>query len=301
MFTGPQCDNATVRGFLLVACSVLLAIGIGVAVIAAGSASSDGTTAEAFAHRLLAEASVPPGARSTTKVRSTWLKFPLDNPAISGLIDLHRFYLVENPPDAVESYVESHLPKGAKVNETTTSSGPTGTATGVSVSLSVSGPHQYFAQLTYDVASVGAHAAELRVDASTVWLPNRPVEERAPAGGVVEVTWFSRVSYAEGSSGPVTVLLSGAHATTLRRVLNALPLGPSPTICMEEALLYKIVFRPTLAAASSFEADSWTCSGVLVTSHGRKLSPIRRRLLVVAHRHRPHPSSPGRGYKGLRM
>ena len=124
----------------MVACSVLLAIGIGVAVIAAGSASSGGTTAEAFAHRLLAEASVPPGARSTTKVRSTWLKFPLDNPAISGLIDLHRFYLVENPPDAVEGYVESHLPKGAKVNETTTSSGPTGTATGVSVSLRSRGP-----------------------------------------------------------------------------------------------------------------------------------------------------------------
>ena len=74
----------------------------------------------------------------------------------------------------MEGYVESHLPKGAKVNETTTSSGPTGTATGVSVSLSVSGPRQLLAQLTYDVASVGAHAAELRVDASTVCFRTGP-------------------------------------------------------------------------------------------------------------------------------
>ena len=140
--------------------------------------------------------------------------------------------------------------------------------------MPVSGPNEYSAQLAYDVAPVGTHAAELRVDSKTVWLPVRSTGELAPAGGIAEVTWFSRVSYAQGSSGPVTVRLSHAQATALREVLDALPLGPAAD-CMEDSLLYRVVFHPTSAAASSFEADGYACArSVVITAHGRTMPSL---------------------------
>lgn len=78
------------RGFLLVACSVLVVIGVGVGVIAAGSVPLGATNPELFAHTVLGEAGIPPGAASTSKVVSTWLASPLETPGVGGLIDLHR-------------------------------------------------------------------------------------------------------------------------------------------------------------------------------------------------------------------
>jgi len=263
-----------VRGFLLVACSVLLAIGIGVAAIAAESHPSGETRAESFAQHVLAEAALPPHSHLTSKVTSGILDTAPVRPGVSDLIDLHRLYMVDSTPDLVQSDIEAKLPKGADVISHGYLGGPPGSASDFEVSVPTSGPNEYLAELAYEMAPVGTNDTELRVDAQTVWLPDRPAGELAPDGNVVDVTWFSRVGYDEGSSGPVTTRLSNGQATALRRVLNALPLGPSPTVCMEDALLYKIVFHPTRASASSFEADGWTCSGVLVTSHGRKLAPL---------------------------
>ena len=263
------------RGFLLVACSVLVAIGVGVGVIAAGSVPVGATSPELFAQRVLGEASIPPGARSTSKVVSTWLASPLETLGVGGLIDLHRLYLVDESPAFAEGYIEAHLPRGAKVTSTGNSSSPTGTASGVVVSLSTSGPNEYLAQLAYDLVPVGGtNDTELRVDAQTVWLPSRSAGELAPGGGVLQVTGFSQTSPAGASSGPVTVRLDSTQARRLRAVLDALPLGP-PTMCAENSLLYRIVFRPAAGAAPSFEADGWACpAAVVVTEHGRKMAPL---------------------------
>jgi hypothetical protein len=172
----------------------------------------------------------------------------------------------------VESYIEAHLPRGAKVISTGNASIPAGTASGVVVSLPISGPNEYLAQLAYDLAPVaGTNDTELRVDAQTLWLPSRSAGELAPGGGIVEVTGFSRTSPADRSSGPVTVRLDSTQARRLRPVLDALPLGPPTMNCAENPLLYRIVFRPAAGAAPSFEADGWACPAmVVVTGHGRK-------------------------------
>lgn len=264
------------RGFLLVACSVLVAIGVGVGVIAAGSVPVGATGPGSFAHTVLGEASIPPGARSTSRVVSTWLASSLETPGVGGLIDLHRLYLVDESPAFAESYIKAHLPRRAKVTSTGNASSPTGTASGLVVSLPTSGPNEYLAQLAYDLAPVGGtNDTELHVDAQTVWLPSRSAGELAPGGGVLQVTGFTRTSPAGGSSGPVTVRLDSTQARRLRAVLDALPLGPPAEGCHENSLLYRIIFRPAAGAAPSFEAEGWACpAAVAVTEHGRKMAPL---------------------------
>lgn len=276
VLTGHQWQNATVRGFVLVACSVLLAIGIGVAVIAAGSVPSAETGAASFALRVLREAGIPPHARLTTKDVSGALGQVFETPGVSDLIDVHRFYLVDELAGTVESYVQAHLPKGA---QWTTSTGfgtaPTGGEMAYAVSLPVSGPHDYLAELAYYFQPVGnTNETEIRVDSQTVWEPSRSARELAPLRGIVEVTGFSKVSIF-GSSGPITVRLDNTQTRALRAVLNALPLAPSASGCHEDALLYRITFRPRAGAALSFEADGWACPRVVVvTEHGRNMTPL---------------------------
>ena len=207
---------------------------------------------------------------------------PFETPGIGDLIDLHRLYLVNELPDSVQNYLQTHLPKGAKV--ITTGGGPTGATTALVVSLSVAGPHEYLAQLAYEFASVGpSKVTEIRVDSQTVWVPSRPPGELAPAGGIVEVTGYSRISAASLSSRLVTVQLNRAQAKALRAAVNALPLGPSAS-CMENSLLYRIVFRPAKGSASSFEVDGWLCvAGVGVTKHGRAMAPLHDATCSLLH------------------
>ena len=156
--------------------------------------TNSGESAKQFALRVLNKASLPPHARLTTKDVSRSLGRPLETPGLGDLIDLHRLYLVNELPDSVQNYVETHLPKGAKVISTMLDGGQTAATTGLVVSLSVAGPHEYLAQLAYEFASVGpSKVTEIRVDSQTVWLPSRPPGELAPAGGIVEVTGY-RVS-----------------------------------------------------------------------------------------------------------
>lgn len=274
------------RGFLAVLFSVLLAVAAGVAVASPTSASSSDGTAESFAHRVLDEASIPPGARATDTVVCDLLQGPMD---IAGafsdahLIDLHRLYLINDSTSAVEGYIRSHLPDGAKVPETGTSSGATGcSANDLTVSLAVSGPNQYLAQLGYNISPDG-DGVELRVDAETVWMPNRSANELAPAKGIIEVTGFSQISLPMGSSGPVTVRLSSAGAATLRRVINSLPRGPK-VVCFADSLLYRIVVRPAPGTAPSFEVDGNACvAQVLVTRNGRSMPPLYDAYCSLLH------------------
>ena len=162
--------------------------------------------------------------------------------------------------------------------------GQTAATTGLVVSLSVAGPHEYLAQLVYEFASVGpSKVTEIRVDSQTVWLPSRPPGELAPAGGIVEVTGYSRIGAAVLSSRQVTVQLNRAQAKELRAAVNALPLGPSAS-CMENSLLYRIVFRPAKGSASSFEVDGWLCvAGVGVTKDGRAMAPLYDATCSLLH------------------
>ena len=285
VLTGLQWQNATVRGscWSHARCCWHRYRGCG---HRGGSVPSGETTAASFALRVLREAGIPPHARLTTKDVSGALGQVFETPGVAGLIDVHRFYLVDELAGTVESYVEAHLPKGARW---TTSTGfgtaPTGGKWLTQSRCRSPVPHDYLPSLPTASNRSARRQTEIRVDSQTVWEPSRSGGELAPAGGIVEVTGFSEVSIF-GSSGPVTARLDNTQTETLRAVLNALPLAPSASGCHEDALLYRITFRPRAGAASSFEADGWACPRVVVvTEHGRNMAPLSDGgLFVVARR-----------------
>jgi len=238
------------------------------------SPQATATAAQAYARQVLTEASLPPGAHLSNTVDSNLLKQPFSSIGARGLIDLHQIYVVTELPNQVECFIRANLRHGSSLSESGMVGGPQGSATGLVVSLSTSGPNEYFAQLVYEIAPAGPSASEVRVDAQVVWGPHRSPQELVSANGVVDVTGFSQTSLANNSSGPVTVELNYAQANTLTTIANSLPLAPPPS-CMEDSLLYRIVFRATPGSPNTFELDGYQCgSTILVTKNGQKLAPL---------------------------
>jgi hypothetical protein len=223
---------------------------------------------------VLGEAPIPTGARATDVLHSDFLKQPFQSVMTDGLVDIHRIYVIDQQPEVVQSYITSHLPKGATVVGTGTLGSPTGVAHGIEISIPTSGPNENYAELIYEVVSDGDHSSEFRVDAQVIWVPDRSAEELAPSDATVEVTGFSQTSLANASAGPVTIKLTSTQSETIRTVANSLPLAPQPS-CMEDSLLYRIDFHPSTFPKQSFELDGYECTAtVLVSSNGKVLSPL---------------------------
>ncbi|MGA3215158.1 MAG: hypothetical protein ABSD97_05650 [Acidimicrobiales bacterium] len=249
-------------------------LGISGAATAAGNVQRPAKeTAASFAIRVLKEAAIPPGAHSTHRLLCGLLAQAATSVGISDLTDLHKLYLVAESPDEVESYLEAHLHPGAKMTSTGNGSSPQCTEEDVEVSLPTSGNNEYLAQLVYTFSPVGT-GSELRIDSQTVWVPNRPAGEVVPTGGVMEVTGFSQTSAMEGSSGPVTVLLSNSQAAAIRAVFNALPRAPR-VLCMEDSILFEITIRSKAGLPPFFTADGDECENtVVVTEHQETLPSL---------------------------
>jgi hypothetical protein len=223
---------------------------------------------------VLREAPIPAGARATDEVHSDFLKQPFQSVRTNGLVDIHRFYLMDQQPEAVESYITSHLPKGATLAGTGTLGGPTDVAHGIELSMPTSGPNENYAELIYEFVSDANQTAEFRVDAQVIWVNDRSADELAPFDSAVEVTGFSQTSLANLSSGPVTINLTQAQADSIRAAANSLPLAPEPA-CMEDSLLYRVNFKPSAFPNQTFQLYGYECAAtVLVSSDGKALSPL---------------------------
>jgi len=287
---------AGTRGAIAVAIVALLGsiAGGGGAASAAGAPASP---AGVFALRVLAEATIPPGARPTDmgscRDRSlTGLSGDPNTGEFTGIIDLRRFYLVDEVPDVVMAYLKSRAPANASKTMTMSRQLPPGCFAGaLRYSLAVSGPHDYMASLLYALGAVTGNRTELRVDAASIWLSSRPAAELAPTTGVVQVTGYTEMrGLAFPSSGPVTFTLGRVQAKLLLGVLNGVPLGPrgagpdSSYGCFENDLVYKIRIRPSRGSPVSFEADGLACDReVVVTVHGRSMQPLYDGNCALAH------------------
>jgi len=238
------------------------------------AASSPSAAATTFAQQVLDAAVLPPGARVTHNFASDLLKRPFETPLVASLVDLYLLYAVDELPNSVKVFLTSHLPPGASVSTIGTAGDPHGSVDGFTVSMPTSGPNANYAALVYEVAAYGQNATEFRVDAQVIWVANRPREETVPAGGIVEVTGFAQTPLMNRSSGPVTVQLTGAQAAALRFVADSLPLGPD-SVCAEDALLYRIDFRPSPGSPAPFEMNGYECGySVQVSRNGQALAPL---------------------------
>lgn len=233
----------------------------------------------ALAHRVLAQAPVPPGGQPTQGAETlspAWMRASAAQPGVQGIVSVTRRFLFDDPPSAVMGYVRHHLPAGAHAFST---GDETGLAETLTVQLPVRGPHQYLAILSYVVGPTDTAQthSELRVGAETVWVPSRPPAERAPPGGVVTVTGYRRVSAAEGSTGPVTAVAPAASGRRIIEVLDALPRAPR-SFCMESESMFVISVRPHHGAPPSMVARTAGCANTLaVTVGGRRFPTVSDR------------------------
>jgi hypothetical protein len=234
---------------------------------AAATASGD-----QYAIQVLDSAPIPPGAQAWTAPPPADLE-SVQTVGISGLIDLHELYLVEEPatPDgsgSLDHYVLAHLPPRSSLAGGNSGGGPQGMTSGFAVSLPTSEPNQYWAQILYETTNAPGGGYVLRIDAEVVWVPDRSGTEAIPTPTGAQLTGFATLSAANPSSGPVTVQLGEAAGARIAAAVNALPLAPG-TFCMEDSLLFTITFQPPLFSSNpSYSVSEDLCGSTVYVSAG---------------------------------
>jgi hypothetical protein len=272
---------------VILACATLPAVLAGSAPTASATASGVGSSnpgasasasGEQFAIQVLDQAPIPAGAQPWTAAPPAVLEVPPQSIAISGLIDLHELFLVDEPASfdqdsPFESYVRAHLPPGSRIIGGNSGFGPDGSSTGLFASLPTSGPNEYLAQLLYETTANAAGGYVLRVDAQVVWVPDRTGTGSIPLPGGAELTGYATLSLANPSSGPVTVELGQADSGRLAAAVDALPLAPR-TFCMEDALLFTITFRPlAFTGHPTYTVSEDLCGSTVYVRTGATLLP----------------------------
>lgn len=238
------------------------------------SASSAPSSAPAFARSLLSEAIVPPGGQPTAGIHTLdvrWLGGWGATPGVHGVVGAHDFYEYDEPSATVLRYIEAHLPRGAIAGTGTHD----GTVQTVVQKVPVSGPDEYLAELTYQVAATDATrtTCELRIDAKTVWVPPRPKAEYAPTRGVVDVTGFKVLSVMRPPTGRVTVAVTGRRAENLIAAFDSLLRGPSSIACMEDETDFTFAVGPRVGAPPTFRVTEEECENVVDVSAYGKVAP----------------------------
>lgn len=253
--------------------STVLVAALAIALGTWGSTPSAQTiaSANAYAAPLLNHAPVPKGATVVAH-----LPVPLPNgsgrPGVSGLVDVHRFFLLPRSFD-LEGFVRGHLPKGASIIGTGSGSG-NGTPLTDYVSTALSCPSRdvSFCQLDYTAAYVANGVQELRVDVLVVWLPLITVS--MPTSGVVTLRAYGRLSLANPPRDPVSVVLDHAQAIKLRDVIASLNPAPSGR-CMEDTRLYVLTASRDLGSPITWHAIGDGCGGVLIVEgQSGRSSPV---------------------------
>jgi hypothetical protein len=262
---------------------------VGAAVLGEATAAPEPSSPEAFAEAVLAQATVPPGGQPTGGIHTLearWLGGWGATPGTGGVIGSHAFYLYDEPPETVIRYIVRHPAPGSVLSGYGTHDG---VVAAVTETVALSGPDQYLAQLTYQVAATdGAWTkSELRIDAKTVWVPPRSPTETAQAGSVVEVTGFHTLSIPWPPGGPVTVIVTGPRAEPLIHAFDSLPLGPSSTSCHEGLEYFSLDISRREGTPATFAATENACVNYVgVTARGRPAPALSDRscalLLAVA-------------------
>lgn len=205
-----------------------------------------------------------------------------DTLGVEGVVGAHAFYLYDEPRATVARYVETHLPPGAVLSGYGTNSG---VVTVVTETLAVSGPNEYLAMLTYQVAATKGSGtqSELRIDAKTIWEPSRPAAERAPSDDSVQVTgygYFVRTL----PRRPVTVVLRPTGAQPLVRAFDSLPLGPGPPECLGDTTYFELVISPPAGGGPTFRVGGDACGAeVGVAQDGTAVAYLSDQSCALLH------------------
>ncbi|HYA44290.1 MAG TPA: hypothetical protein VED59_01690 [Acidimicrobiales bacterium] len=224
-------------------------------------------TATSFANEVLVAAPLPPGTVPWHGAVPSEIGHPTAG-YIGTTSDLHRFYGLS--PDGA-ARLPGYVTRRLGVRPSSTQSSVTDRFgfyqfVAYYFRLPTWGPHEYFAQLEYALATTSGQLCPaaggpryptclVRLDSVTTWEPGRPASEIAPEDVPALLTGY-RSTVPAGWSGPVTVAVSPAKSAALARVLNSLPLGPG-TACMDCVLLYQLTFQARGRHSQVVDAQGW--------------------------------------------
>lgn len=169
--------------------------------------------AEAVARELPGELPLPEGAVQVNT--EPGLEGPAFRPATPQLVDAERYWQVPGEPRAVITWIEAHVPAGAKLSTKGDSSGPRGMTWFASFSFTTEQPYVISSEdLVFEATAVEGGGAALRADGQVVWALPRAASEHIPAGvSAISV----RATASEPS--PISVSQTITDAASVQRVI----------------------------------------------------------------------------------
>jgi hypothetical protein len=248
-----------------VAVIAAVSLGIGFAPLIVSTAGSSPSPATQVARAVLNEAIVPEDAvlvHPSTSVLCQCAGLTFDP---KYLVTMHRFYVVPGSPNAAESFLASHVPKGGVEGV----EGAGGSNLMISTEFPANGPHVYLRELTYTMASRNATSSWLRVESDVLWYPSRISSQLVTGAESATVVGYKTVAL-DGSHGATTVRISGTKLTRLLRAFNSLPLGPQSD-CAEALTGFRLTIN--LDFGDTVQVYNDFCGGPTEMVLAQSLSP----------------------------
>jgi hypothetical protein len=241
---------------------------VGAAAGAAGAVSRatgrDRVEARADASRLLAAASLPPGARRVASDPSAGLtlgSFAPDEATNSrNVADHHRYWRVTDEPQGVEAWLKAHVPSGAHIQY----SGSDYAGWYVQFGFRSKPGHVVQRTLVVNVARAKGGGSAVRADGLAVWLIARPRWDQVPRSArlVTIRRAHRRTETQRVTVSNVSEVRQLAQLANRARVIQPLvKVGP----CISYSKPLELVFRarPQGRVLASAEVIPTGCSGYL--------------------------------------
>jgi hypothetical protein len=228
--------------------------------------------AVALGQRMLDDARLPDGARVSTAPSPAHLQGPQVRPAMGNLVYAHRFWSVPGSPDAVQRWLQAHVPAGFKASGTGTSSGPGYRIVGVQDDLASLPANISTAEMQVAIVPDGNNSIA-RVDTLVGWTGPRPAGEFVSANdhGVTV-----RVVRAYAPGRPVTKTIVVTDPKVVARIVhafNALAVAPpyvvhSCPMISSGTVSYRVEFATATTAPPDVTANIGLCGPVAVSVGG---------------------------------
>jgi hypothetical protein len=222
----------------------------------------------------------PPGSqRAGALPKSLRLSSPLYTRGSPNFLDVHAFWIVPEPVEAVRRYLQENVPPGSELGI----QGEEGDRGGVyRWDYAYEWPELAEVadgrSLLVGVVAKGPGEAAIRADAQAIWLEPRPASERIPAAARI-----LEVSRTLGGRTKSTTLRKPRAVAALARLIDGFGIvqreGPhSCTLVPREQAIIRLVFRaapggPVLAETEQ-KSPASSCDVLALTIRGKPQRPL---------------------------
>jgi hypothetical protein len=232
----------------------------------------------ALGQRMLGDAWLPDGSRRSTVPPPAHLQGPQVEPAMGNLVDAHRVWSVPGSPDAVQQWLQAHVPGGYTKSGTGTLSGPGYRIVGVQDDLASLPANVSTAELQVAIVADGNNSIA-RVDTLVGWTAPRAADETVSAKDRVVTVQVVR-GFEPGK--PVTKTVVATDPQVVSRIVlafDALRLAPPNTVhscpmLTGTSVSYRVEFSTAPAANPDVTATIAPCGPVAVSAHGHTAPPL---------------------------